>query len=105
MTHDSRLIDARFNQLNDAQFNRLLTELGWTRDQFSAYVGVTSRALRLWKQHGYPQYVSIILRLLLLLKRSKTPCKLCNDTGTIAVRIDGDVTCPECGYPDEWRRD
>jgi hypothetical protein len=96
---------AQFNRsLNDAQFNHLLTELGWTRDQFGAYVDITTRGMRLWKQHGYPQYVCIILRLLILLKRTKrTPCSLCNDSGTIVVKIDGEVTCPDCGYPDEWR--
>lgn len=26
-------------------------------------------------------------------------CSTCNDTGRIVVRVDGDVTCPDCGYP------
>lgn len=26
-------------------------------------------------------------------------CKTCEDTGTIWVAVDGNVTCPDCGYP------
>ncbi len=25
-------------------------------------------------------------------------CSTCGDTGTIWVAIDGEVTCPDCGY-------
>lgn len=25
-------------------------------------------------------------------------CDACEDTGTVWVAVDGDVTCPECGY-------
>ncbi len=26
-------------------------------------------------------------------------CAYCGDTGTITDRVDGEITCPECGYP------
>lgn len=26
-------------------------------------------------------------------------CRTCGDAGMIVVRVDGEVTCPDCGYP------
>jgi hypothetical protein len=59
-----------FTYLTQAEFDRLLTELDWSEDEFIDYLGVTDRSLRLWRHRGYPRYVTIVLRLLVALQKA-----------------------------------
>ena len=54
------------------------------------------------KDYGDPLVIAIRARLVredVRPDKAKYNCSECNDTGKVWDRVDGDITCPGCGYP------
>jgi hypothetical protein len=66
------------------EFEQQVTALGWEPYQFAAYIRLTGRGLRRWRQFGVPYYAVVILRLLHLLKRRDAEITPANLEATVA---------------------